>query len=163
MNCSGQLLMGQRGNQRSSNNAAGLCRAERWKKRDLGRQFWLLSCSNQADIFPQLKHAQQAEGHSNEDGMGASQDGYKTEASISSASCYHHTPGTGGMCVGQRGEQQAKVTREKFTEPSTKSQEYSQWIKITDFLISSLAYISFQCVTGEGKCVILQCSLVYPC
>lgn len=66
------------------------------------------------------------------------------------------------MRVGQRGEQQAKVTQEMFTEPSMKPQEYSRQIKMTHFLISSLAYICFQCVTGKGKRVSLPCSLVYP-
>ena len=113
--------------------------------------------------IPLLKHAHQTEGQLNEDGTGASKEGYKTEANIISASCYHHNPGRGGMRMGQQGEQQAKLTPEMFTEPSMKHQEYSQWIKMTNFLISSLAYICFQCVTGKGKCVTLQCSLVHPC
>lgn len=124
---------------------------------------WAVSFGCWVGGIPLPKHTHQTEGQLNKDGTGASEEGYKTEANISSASCYHRNPGRGVMRVGQRGEQQAKVTREMFTEPSTKPQEYSRHIKMTDFLMSPLAYICFQCVTGKGKHLILQCSLVYPC
>lgn len=83
--------------------------------------------------MPLLKHTHQTEGQLNEDGRGGSREGYTPEANVSSASCYHRNPETEGDARGQRGEQQAKVPREMFTEASAKPQEYSRRIKISLF------------------------------
>lgn len=101
MSCSRKLLMGQRENRRSSKDEAGLCGAERWKRRSLGGQVW---DGTTRQRFPLLKHTHQTEGQLNEDGK----KGYKPETNISSARCYRHNPGRGRKCLEQWDEQQQR-------------------------------------------------------